>query len=148
MAEVTDPSIKNDDASNKDDSNEIVPFRVKVALGVGECTQAIYVFIAGFYLNVFFLETACLDPTYVGLIQLIGGIRTRCPHVGMLSDRTRTRSGQEDPGCWARPSPDGLLSDMANVGRRCGRWIKLAYYLMCYMALMLLLHPFRYKLHL
>ena len=71
MAEVTDPSIKNDDASNKDDSNEIVPFRVKVALGVGECTQAIYVFIAGFYLNVFFLETACLDPTYVGLIQLI-----------------------------------------------------------------------------
>ena len=138
MAEVTDPSIKNDESSN-DDSNEIVPFRVKVALGVGECTQAIYVFIAGFYLNVFFLETACLDPTYVGLIQLIGGIwdTINDPFVGMLSDRTRTRFGRRRPWLLGAAVPAGLayFAIWQTLGDDVADGWKLAYYLMCYMAL-------------
>ena len=36
-------------------------------------TSRRYVIIAGFYLNAFFLEQACLSPAYVGIIQLVQG---------------------------------------------------------------------------
>eukprot|EP00939_MAST-03C_sp_MAST-3C-sp1_P001823 g1823.t1 len=128
---------RSDSESSEGDGK--VPQRVRVALGIGETTQSIYVFIAGFYLNVFFLETACLDASYVGTIQLIGGIwdTINDPAVGLLSDRTRTRFGRRRPWLLGAAIPAGCayfaiwqtLDDDTSEG------LKLFYYLICYMAL-------------
>ena len=138
MAEVTDSNIKEGKEDSSNESN-IVPLRLKCALGVGETTQAIYVFIAGFYLNVFFLETACLDPTYVGLIQLIGGIwdTVNDPMIGMLSDRTRTRFGRRRPWLLGAALPAGCayFAIWQTLDNDVSDELKLAYYLLCYMVL-------------
>lgn len=126
---------------DSDDSTgpDIVPLKVKIALGIGECTQAIYVFIAGFYLNVFFLETACLDPSYVGTIQLIGGIwdTINDPAIGLLSDRTRTRFGRRRPWLLGASVPAGLayFAIWQTLDDDTGEGLKLFYYLVCYMSL-------------
>jgi GPH family glycoside/pentoside/hexuronide:cation symporter len=76
-----------------------LPLRTKIYLGIGESVQGIYVVISGYYLNTFLLETACIDPMYVGLIQAIqGGFdAVNDPLIGWLSDRTRTRWGRRRP---------------------------------------------------
>ena len=104
------PTSAKDVSKKKIDPKEIVSFRVKIAMGIGETTQAIYVFIAGFYLNVFLLETACMDPTYVGLLQLCGGVwdTINDPFVGLMSDRTRTRFGRRRPWLLGASIPAGL----------------------------------------
>ncbi len=141
MAEVIDSSVKNktEPESIDDNDDKIVPLKIKFSLGIGECTQAIYVFIGGFYLNVFFLETACLDPTYVGVIQLIGGIwdTINDPLIGMLSDRTRTRFGRRRPWLLGAAFPAGAayFAIWQTLGDDVEDEFKLAYYLMCYMCL-------------
>lgn len=127
-----------DERTEKGES-DVVPLKTKIALGVGESTQAIYVFIGGFYLNVFFLETACLDPSYVALIQLLGGIwdTINDPLVGLLSDRTRTRLGRRRPWLLGAAVPTALayFAIWTKLDDDIDDTFKLLYYLLCYMCL-------------
>jgi len=61
--------------------------------------QGMYITIAGYYLNSFFLETACIDPVLVGVMQATSGLfdAINDPIIGGLSDRTRTRWGRRRP---------------------------------------------------
>ena len=69
-----------------------------------------YVIIAGFYLNAFFLEQACLSPAYVGIIQLVQGSwdTINDPLLGLLSDQTRCEPHKSLGGApWLRWLPCG-----------------------------------------
>ena len=71
---------------------------------------ASYVIIAGFYLNAFFLEQACLSPAYVGVIQLVQGSwdTINDPLLGLLSDQTRCEPHKSLGGApWLRWLPCG-----------------------------------------
>lgn len=79
--------------------DERLPFLTKAVLGIGSSAIGVNIFVGGFYLNNFFLELACLEPAYVGLIQ---GLQccfdaANDPLLGYLSDRTRTRFGRRRP---------------------------------------------------
>lgn len=94
--------IDNDsrgDNSSTNSPGRKLPLRVKILLGIGESVQGIYVVIGGYYLNTFLLETSCIDPMYVGLIQAIQGVfdAINDPLIGRMSDRTRTRWGRRRP---------------------------------------------------
>lgn len=133
------PSSPKANKKKKIDPKEIVPLRVKLAMGVGETTQAVYVFIAGFYLNIFFLETACMDPFYVGLLQLCGGVwdTINDPMVGLLSDRTRTRFGRRRPWLLGASLPAGLsyFAIWQVLPDGTAEEVKFIYYLLCYICL-------------
>jgi len=114
-----------------------LPIRVKLLLALGESIQGISATIAGFFLNTYFLETCCLDPAQVSLIQLIQGSfdTFNDPLIGYLSDRTRTRWGRRRPwllfgGPFMALSFFGLWSPLPpDVGAAA----KFAYYLTCIM---------------
>ena len=154
------------DSTVYDPSSEKVPTKVKFALGLGEqvagvalpslcwkdakelnntclclcrSCQAIYAFIAGFHLNVFLLEVACLPAGYVGTLQLVAGLwdTFNDPFIGSLSDKTRTRWGRRRPWILFASPPLGVafFALWYRLPLETDNVYKLLYYLACYMVL-------------
>ncbi|CAE7766758.1 mfsd2ab [Symbiodinium microadriaticum] len=73
--------------------------RSKLLLGLGQGVEGIWITIGGFYLNKFFLESCCIEPVYVAIIQLCVGLFDAFNDtlIGALSDKTRTRFGRRRP---------------------------------------------------
>lgn len=115
----------------------LLPVRTKLLLSLGEAVQGIWVTMAGFFLNVYFLEVCCLDPASVSGIQLIQGLFdcANDPFIGYLSDHTRTRWGRRRPwllfgGPFLAISYFGLWSKASDDW---DEGLRLLYYLVCYM---------------
>eukprot|EP01065_Artemidia_motanka_P006024 TRINITY_DN12927_c0_g3_i1.p1 TRINITY_DN12927_c0_g3~~TRINITY_DN12927_c0_g3_i1.p1 ORF type:complete len:755 (+),score=144.09 TRINITY_DN12927_c0_g3_i1:55-2319(+) len=115
-----------------------LPRKVKLLMGVGESVQAIYVIVAGFYLNAYFLEVACLPARQVSLIQLMSGLwdSFNDPMVGRLSDRTRSRWGRRRPWLLFAAVPLGCayvaVWNKVTLDEGPGRFL---YYLLAYMGI-------------
>jgi GPH family glycoside/pentoside/hexuronide:cation symporter len=112
-----------------------VPLCTKLLLCLGESVQGVWITIAGFYLNTYFLEICCLDPVAVSAIQLVQGLfdAGNDPLIGYLSDHTRTR--------WGRRRPWFLFGGPVLAVSYFGLWNKIPagagnfrffYYLFCY----------------
>eukprot|EP01062_Namystynia_karyoxenos_P035260 TRINITY_DN25849_c4_g1_i2.p1 TRINITY_DN25849_c4_g1~~TRINITY_DN25849_c4_g1_i2.p1 ORF type:complete len:806 (+),score=202.01 TRINITY_DN25849_c4_g1_i2:92-2509(+) len=115
---------------------EELPLRVKLVMGLGESVQAIYVIVAGFYLNAFFLEVACLPANSVGAIQAISGLwdSVNDPMVGRLSDSTRSRWGRRRPWLLFSAVPLGLVFfAVFNAVPDLSPAVRFFYYLVAYM---------------
>lgn len=76
-----------------------LPFRTKLAYGVGDLGGNLYFTIMGTFLFSFCTEVLRLDPVYVGVALAVGRIvdAVTDPAVGMWSDRIDTRFGHRKP---------------------------------------------------
>eukprot|EP00501_MAST-03F_sp_TOSAG23-6_P000129 GSMAST32.ASY1.ANO1.132.1 assembled CDS len=115
--------------------DEKVNLRSKIALGIGEAAQTIWVLVAGFYLNIFLLETLCMSTSTVGIFQLCGGIwdTINDPCIGILSDKTNTRFGRRRPWLLGAAIPAGFSYFCIWIGPDMGETSLFAYCLTCYM---------------
>eukprot|EP01062_Namystynia_karyoxenos_P006251 TRINITY_DN12181_c0_g1_i1.p1 TRINITY_DN12181_c0_g1~~TRINITY_DN12181_c0_g1_i1.p1 ORF type:complete len:780 (+),score=163.45 TRINITY_DN12181_c0_g1_i1:118-2340(+) len=116
-----------------------LPRVTKIIMGIGESIQQIYVVIAGFYLNAYLLEVACVPVRYVGLIQLISGLwdSFNDPMIGRLSDRTRTRFGRRRPWLLGAAIPLGAVyaSIWNSLDNDVSDGARFVYYLVMYMGI-------------
>eukprot|EP00756_Hemistasia_phaeocysticola_P018334 Hpha_TRINITY_DN15587_c0_g1::TRINITY_DN15587_c0_g1_i1::g.108442::m.108442/K03292/TC.GPH; glycoside/pentoside/hexuronide:cation symporter, GPH family len=116
-----------------------LPLSTKVILGIGESVQATYVVIGGFFLNLYLLEVACMQPRVVGLIQLISGLwdSFNDPTIGRLSDRTNTRWGRRRPWLLGASVPLGAVyfGFWNTLPEGTGEAVKFVYYLIMYMGI-------------
>ncbi|GMI22052.1 hypothetical protein TeGR_g11999 [Tetraparma gracilis] len=124
-------------AGPAEDIHEKLPLSTKMTLGVGESVQAIYTVVCGFFLNAYLLEVACLDPKYVGAIQLIQGSfdAFNDPLIGTLSDRTRTRWGRRRPWLLFASLPLGVAYFGIWNTIDASEEQRFAFYLLCYMCI-------------
>lgn len=81
------------------EDSERLSLKTKLLLALGQSVEGIWVTVGGYYLNKFFLETCCIQPALVGLIQLGVGLFDAFNDtlIGALSDKTRTRWGRRRP---------------------------------------------------
>ena len=80
-----------------------LPFRTKLAYGVGDLGGNLYFTIMGTFLFSFCTEVLGLDPAYVGVALAVGRVvdAVTDPAVGILSDRIDTRFGHRKPFMFA-----------------------------------------------
>jgi GPH family glycoside/pentoside/hexuronide:cation symporter len=97
------------------DLNEIeeepkLSFGRKLGYGVGDVGPALVATISGFYLNVFLLDVAGLEPFMAAAIFFIVKIwdSLNDPIIGTLTDRTNTRWGRRRPWLLFGAIPFGL----------------------------------------
>jgi len=116
-----------------------LPLSTKLILGIGESVQATYVVIGGFFLNLYLLEVACIQPSVVGLIQLISGLwdSFNDPTIGRLSDRTNTRFGRRRPWLLGAALPLGAVyfGFWNTLPNDTSEGVKFLYYLVMYMGI-------------
>jgi glycoside/pentoside/hexuronide:cation symporter, GPH family len=81
------------------DASSRLPFRTKLAYGVGDLGGNLYFTIMGTFLFSFCTEVLGLGPGYVGVALAIGRVvdAVTDPAVGILSDRVDTRFGHRKP---------------------------------------------------
>lgn len=82
----------------------------KLAYGVGDVGPALVATISGFFLNVFLLDVAGLEPYLAAIIFLIVKVwdSLNDPIIGTLTDRTHTRWGRRRPWLLFGAIPFGL----------------------------------------
>lgn len=82
----------------------------KLAYGVGDVGPALVATISGFFLNVFLLDAAGLEPYLAAMIFLIVKVwdSLNDPIIGTLTDRTNTRWGRRRPWLLFGAVPFGL----------------------------------------
>ncbi len=82
----------------------------KLAYGVGDVGPALVATISGFFLNVFLLDVAGLEPYLAAIIFLIVKVwdSLNDPIIGTLTDRTNTRWGRRRPWLLFGAVPFGL----------------------------------------
>ncbi|MCL4266012.1 MAG: MFS transporter [Anaerolineae bacterium] len=82
----------------------------KLAYGVGDVGPALVATISGFFLNVFLLDVAGLEPYLAAIIFLIVKVwdSLNDPIIGTLTDRTNTRWGRRRPWLLFGAIPFGL----------------------------------------
>jgi Na+/melibiose symporter-like transporter len=87
-----------------------LPVWRKLTYAIGAVPYAMCNTVVGFYLSIFLLEVAILDPTYVLLIVFSGRVWDAItdPTVGFLCNRTRTRLGRLRPWLLGAMVPTGL----------------------------------------
>jgi GPH family glycoside/pentoside/hexuronide:cation symporter len=85
-------------------------FVTKLAYGLGDFGPALTANVYVFFLMVFLVSVAGLDPGLAGSILLIGNVwdAVNDPMVGVLSDRTNTRWGRRLPWIFWGAIPFGL----------------------------------------
>jgi Na+/melibiose symporter-like transporter len=122
-----------------------IPVWKKLTYAVGAMPYAMCNTVVGFYLNIFLLEVAILDPVYVLLIVFAGRVWDALtdPTIGFLCNRTRTPLGRLRPWLLGAMVPTGLayimlwfvppsFTDTAS-------YLKFIYYIIFYFAFQLLL---------
>ncbi len=121
--------------------NERLSFKEKLAYGLGDtasnfCFQAINLFLAYYYTDIFGLEAAA-----VGTLMLIVPIAVAAlnPVVGALSDRTRTRWGKFRPWILWGSLPYGVIACLMFANPPLGAHGKLLYAYVTY-SLMLIVY--------
>jgi glycoside/pentoside/hexuronide:cation symporter, GPH family len=82
----------------------------KLAYGVGDVGPALVATISGFFLNVFLLDVAGLEPYLAAIIFLVVKVwdSLNDPIIGTLTDRTNTRWGRRRPWLLFGAVPFGL----------------------------------------
>ncbi|MDX2242899.1 MAG: MFS transporter [Leptolyngbyaceae cyanobacterium bins.302] len=103
----------------------------KLAYGVGDFGPALTANVYVFFLLVFLVSVAGLDPGLAGSILLIGNIwdAVNDPMVGVLSDRTKTRWGRRLPWMFLGAIPFGLTFFLQWIVPFSNQWALFAYYL-------------------
>ncbi|XP_064382640.1 sodium-dependent lysophosphatidylcholine symporter 1-B-like [Halichondria panicea] len=93
------------------DPSDVVPLWRKIAYATGSLPYSMCNTVVGFYLSIFLLEVAILDPTYVLIIVFSGRVWDAItdPVVGYLCSITRTRFGRLRPWMISAAVPAGLV---------------------------------------
>ncbi|CAJ1384554.1 unnamed protein product [Effrenium voratum] len=118
--------------------SERLSLRTKLLLALGQGVEGIWITVGGYYVNKFFLETCCLEPALVGLIQLGVGLFDAFNDtlIGALSDRTNTRWGRRRP--WLLFGGPFLAASYVAVWNalplQTPQELKMLYYTFAYMA--------------
>ncbi|CAE7190979.1 yihO [Symbiodinium pilosum] len=122
-------------------AEDALSLRSKLLLGLGQGVEGIWITVGGFYLNKFFLETCCIEPALVAIIQLCVGLFDAFNDtlIGALSDKTHTRFGRRRP--WLLFGGPFLAVAYVCVWNRLPldtpQEMKMLYYLASYMAVSL-----------
>jgi len=104
----------------------------KLAYGIGDFGPALTANIYIFFLFVFLVSVAGLNPGLAGSILLIGNIwdAVNDPMVGVLSDRTESRWGRRLPWIFWGAIPFGVTFFLQWIVPTTNQWILFAYYLL------------------
>lgn len=109
-----------------------LPFLTKLSYGLGDFGPALTANVYVFFLMVFLVSVAGLDPGLAGSILLIGNIwdAVNDPMVGVLSDRTQSRWGRRLPWIVLGAIPFGLTFFLQWVVPSTNQWVLFGYYIL------------------
>ncbi|MCB0012964.1 MAG: MFS transporter [Anaerolineales bacterium] len=114
-------------------TNAVPPLTVarKLGYGAGDVGPALVATISGFFLNVFLLDVAGLEPYMAAAIFLIVKIwdSLNDPIIGAMTDRTNTRWGRRRPWLLFGAIPFGIAWLLQWLVPDLGGWALFAYYL-------------------
>jgi GPH family glycoside/pentoside/hexuronide:cation symporter len=86
---------------------ERLPFRIKIAYGIGELGELVFLGMFNTFIVIFYNQAIGLSNSLIGtaiMLAMIGDAISD-PLVGMLSDRWRSRLGRRHPFLFAAPIP-------------------------------------------
>ena len=88
-------------------AQERLPFRTKIAYGIGEMGELVFLGLFNGFIVIFYNQAIGLSNTLIGtaiMLAMIGDAISD-PLVGMISDRWRSRFGRRHPFLFAAPIP-------------------------------------------
>lgn len=88
-------------------ARERLPFRIKVAYGIGEMGELVFLGMFNTFIVIYYNQAVGLSNSLIGtaiMLAMIGDAISD-PLVGMLSDRWRSRLGRRHPFLFAAPIP-------------------------------------------
>ncbi|MDX2231070.1 MAG: MFS transporter [Leptolyngbyaceae cyanobacterium bins.349] len=122
----------NNSADLPTSRSQPLSFGTKLAYGLGDFGPALTANIYVFFLMIFLVSVAGLDPGLAGSILLISNIwdAVNDPMVGVLSDRTRSRWGRRLPWIVLGAVPFGITFFLQWIVPSSNQWVLFAYYIL------------------
>jgi len=122
----------NNSADIPSSKSQPLSFVTKLAYGLGDFGPALTANVYVFFLMVFLVSVAGLDPGLAGSILLIGNIwdAVNDPMVGVLSDRTQSRWGRRLPWITLGALPFGLTFFLQWIVPSTNQWVLFGYYIL------------------
>jgi Na+/melibiose symporter-like transporter len=133
----SEASAKVDSIRQVEHSYPKLPLWRKLTYGVGSMLYSMTNVVIGFYLQIFLLEVAILDPVFVSVIVFVGRVWDALtdPVIGYLSSRTKTRLGRLRPWVLSSLLPVAVTFFFLWFVPHWSSGAKFAYYFLIYLLL-------------